>query len=213
MNLNLRILIIILLCHSGTAMAQVDQLRIGVNINSIRGDQSKVIHNGEATINYKRFTGAHIGGASYLDEGLLTSLILEYNFMLKGFTYNVKYGDTMTNDQTVYVPGLELPLLLKINVTRLLNVHFGSDISYTIPVKGTSDEKYLSYLGLYDHSKNKFINFNNFNIGAQFGLEVELRSIDIGARFQLDFNRKFSSPVLREKMNGFYFYVGYSFGG
>lgn len=75
---------------------------------------------------------------------------------------------------------IEVPVLLKVNITDNLNVHAGPYFAYLIDaqVKNDGDGNTIDFEDNYDND-----DFNKFDVGISGGIGLDFNSIGIGARY------------------------------
>lgn len=104
--------------------------------------------------------------------------------------YSRKGGELVYNN--AFVSGtaqfklnyIEVPVLLKVNITDNLNVHAGPYFAYLIDAQETNDASgdAFDYETNYDND-----DFNKFDVGISGGIGFDFNSIGIGARYNYGF--------------------------
>ena len=80
---------------------------------------------------------------------------------------------------------LEVPVLLKVNITENLNVHAGPYFAYLIDAEVNNDAngEAIDFEDAYDND-----DFNKFDVGISGGIGYEFNSLGIGARYNYGFS-------------------------
>lgn len=122
--------------------------------------------------------GLNVGLYTNIPIGDSMSFQPEFNFTTKGseITYNNLFDSGKRKFTLSY---LEVPVLIKANVTKNFNLHFGPYLAFLV----NSKIKNVSSDGSYTNTDLDEDNFNRFDAGLSGGLGFDFDNIGIGLRY------------------------------
>lgn len=124
-------------------------------------------------------TSFNLGLYANLPVSDAVSIQPEFNFSRKGaeLVYDNAFASGTSRLKLNY---LEVPLLLKLNVTRNFNLHFGPYVAYLIDGKATNETSN----GVFDFEENiSNDDLNKFDYGLSGGVGFDFESASIGVRY------------------------------
>ncbi len=117
----------------------------------------------------------------YASIPLTSSLAFQPEFLYSRKGAELEYDNAFASGATKFkLNYIEVPLLLKINLTDNINVHAGPYFAYLIDAKVT-DENSDGDINFEEEFDND--DFNKFDVGLSAGLGFDFNSIGIGARY------------------------------
>ena len=125
-----------------------------------------------------KLLGFNVGIFAELPVNSMISLQPELLLTTKGAenTYNNVFADGATKFRLTYV---EVPLLLKANITNNFNIHFGPYAAYLVNAKITD----VSSNGTTSTQELNEDDLNRFDLGVAAGLGFQFGGFGIGARY------------------------------
>lgn len=122
--------------------------------------------------------GFNVGLFAKLPVTSMISVQPEVSFTTKGAenTYNNGFAQGTTKFRLTYI---EVPLLLRANITNHFNVHFGPYVAYLVDAKITDK----SSNGVNSTQNLNEDNLNRFDAGLAGGLGFQFDGFGIGARY------------------------------
>lgn len=124
-------------------------------------------------------TSFNVGVFAALPLTDLIAIQTEVLYSRKGaeLVYNNAFAEGTAQFKLNYI---EVPVLLKINITDNLNIHAGPYFAYLIDaeVKNDSDSGIFDFEESYDND-----DFNKFDMGLAAGIGFDFNSFGIGARY------------------------------
>lgn len=128
-------------------------------------------------------TSFNVGVYGTFPVGDILSIQPEVLYSRKGgeLTYDNAFVSGKTQFKLNYI---EVPILLKVNVTDNFNIHVGPYVAYLIDaqVKNDADGGTIDFEDDYDND-----DFNKFDAGISAGIGFDFNSIGIGARYNYGF--------------------------
>ena len=124
-------------------------------------------------------TSFNLGLYANLPISSSVSIQPEFNFSRKGaeLVYDNAFASGTSRLKLNYI---EMPLLLKLNVTKNFNLHFGLYVAYLIDGKATNE----SSSGTFDFEENiSNEDLNRFDYGLSGGVGFDFKSTSIGVRY------------------------------
>ncbi len=123
--------------------------------------------------------GFNIGGFAEIPLTSMLSLQPEIGFTTKGS--EVRYDNAFTQGSTKFrLAYVEAPVLLRVNVTRGFNLHFGPYLGYMVDAKITNENSDGNVTSEEELNED---DLNRVDFGLVGGLGFEFGGFGIGARY------------------------------
>ena len=159
--------------------AQSDESHFGVK----GGVNFSNIYNTEVDDN-NVLTSFNAGFYASFPVGDILSIQPEILYSRKGG--ELDYDNAITSGTSQFkLNYIEVPVLLKVNITENLNVHAGPYFSYLIDAEVSNDAEgeAIDFEDAYDND-----DFNKFDVGLAVGIGYDFGSLGIGARYNYGFS-------------------------
>lgn len=117
----------------------------------------------------------------YASIPITTALAFQPEFLYSRKGSELEYNNAFTAGKAKFkLNYIEVPLLLKFNLTKNINVHAGPYVAYLIDAQVTNETDGGTF-DFVDNLDND--DFNKFDYGLSAGLGFDFQSIGIGARY------------------------------
>ena len=117
----------------------------------------------------------------YATIPLTGSIAIQPEFLYSRKGAELEYDNAFATGKAKFkLNYIEVPVLIKINLTDNLNIHAGPYFAYLIDAKVTNEDSdgTINFEEEYDND-----DFNKFDVGLSAGLGFDFNSIGIGARY------------------------------
>ena len=126
-------------------------------------------------------SGFNAGG--FVRVPLTNSIAIEPELYVSTKGSSVIYNSLLLNGTANFnLTYMEMPVMAVFNMTRLVNLQIGPDVSYLI----NGQVKNLSNVSLFDFQQNLNVtNFNRLDAGIVVGVGLDVKSVTMGMRYNL----------------------------